>query len=421
MASQHGGCRVSHAPNFDEIFEVMAAASLGDAKARVHVPEEATADRTETRFAIALNILLDDLAARAAEVKDARFRALLEAAPDAIVLVALSGDIVFVNAQTERLFGYVKEELLGKRIEILMPSRFRVSHRRHRDVYFANARVRMMDPSLELKGLRKDGSEFPIEVSLSPIDAPEGRLVTAAVRDATLRKQTEVALKRANDQLEAFSYSVAHDLRSPLRAMSGYSQLLLESYSDKFDSEGAGWLRRIDENAQRMALLIEALLSLAQVNRTELKWEPVDLSEVFRASAAHLATTTQRGNVEVVIADGQIVEADAQLCRVLADNLLGNAWKFTADTPHPKVELGMTEVDDHPCYFVRDNGAGFDMAFAGKLFKPFQRLHTVNEFPGTGIGLATVASVVRRHGGRIWAESRVGQGATFFFTLQRGV
>jgi signal transduction histidine kinase len=231
------------------------------------------------------------------------------------------------------------------------------------------------------------------------------------------RDRAEAALKLANAELEVFSYSVAHDLRAPLRGMNGFAQVLLDTYKDKVDAEGQDWLQEILLNARKMGDLIDGLLALARVTRSDLRREHVDLSAIVRESATQLAASEPHRTVEVKVQDGLFAEVDSRLARALFLNLLGNAWKFTCKVPSARIEFGATEKDGSRAFFVCDNGAGFDMAFAGKLFTPFQRLHTVSEFPGTGIGLATVQRIVHRHGGRIWAEGSVGGGATFYFTF----
>lgn len=346
-----------------------------------------------------------------------KFRALLESAPDAMVIVDSSGHITLVNAQTERMFGYERAELLGQAVEILMPSRYRGQHSEHRRSYCDQPKVRAMGSGLELHGRHKDGTEFPIEISLSPIDTPQGRLVASAIRDISERKRAAAALATANKELESFSYAVAHDLRAPLRGMSGFAQILAADYREKLDAEGQDCLHEIQLNAERMARLIDALLLLARVTRTELKPQRVDLSRLAQTVAAELATAHPNAKTAVVVQEQVFGDADPELVRVLLENLLGNAWKFVSKTESPRVEFGAQVQDGALTYFVRDNGAGFDPAFADKLFVPFQRLHSAAEFPGTGIGLATVQRIVARHHGRVWAHGAMNRGATFYFTL----
>jgi PAS domain S-box-containing protein len=239
-------------------------------------------------------------------------------------------------------------------------------------------------------------------------------------------KHTEDVLRRANietdasnRELEAFSYSVAHDLRSPLRSIDGFSLALLEDNADQLDEEGKSNLARVRAAAQRMARLIDDLLSLSRVSRAEIRRDRVDLGLVARGVAARLHETEPLRDVDVVVDEGLVAFGDTNLLGVVMENLLGNAWKFTSQRPKARIEVGVTSKDGQLAYFIRDNGAGFDMTYASKLFGAFQRLHGATEFPGTGIGLATVHRIVRRHGGEVWAEGKVAHGATFFFTLSQ--
>jgi light-regulated signal transduction histidine kinase (bacteriophytochrome) len=224
-------------------------------------------------------------------------------------------------------------------------------------------------------------------------------------------------LEAANKELEAFSYSVSHDLRAPLRSIDGFSQAVLEDYADKLDQEGREHLHRVRASSQRMGELIDNLLSLSGVTRRDLRLETVNLSELARNIAAELQQSQPERQVTFAIAEGLQATADGGLMRVVLENLIGNAWKFSGKRADAKIEFGVVQDNGSPAYFLRDDGAGFDMAHADKLFGAFQRLHGTAEFPGTGIGLATVQRVIHRHGGKVRAEGKVNEGATFYFTL----
>lgn len=236
-------------------------------------------------------------------------------------------------------------------------------------------------------------------------------------RVAEARAGLVAELERKNEELNAFSYSVSHDLRAPLRGIDGFSQALLEDYSDQLDARGKDYLRRVRTAAQRMGELIDDLLELSRVARAELVRESADLSQIASTVIAELRRREPERSVTTVVSENVHADADPRLVRVLLENLLGNAWKFTSKIADARIEFGLAEREGKSVFFVRDDGAGFDAAHAGKLFGPFQRLHTETEFPGTGIGLATVHRIVDRHGGRVWAHGEVGKGATFQFTL----
>jgi two-component system, sensor histidine kinase and response regulator len=226
-------------------------------------------------------------------------------------------------------------------------------------------------------------------------------------------------LEHKNRELESFSYAVSHDLRAPLRRIDSFTRAVLDSQESALDDDGRRFLDRIRQSAGEMAQLIDDVLYLSRVTRAELREQEVDLSALAALAVDRLRETHPEREVEVRIRPGVVVTGDAQLLRIALDNLVQNAWKFTGRTPAPTIEFGMTMVKGEPAYFVRDNGAGFDMAYVNRLFGPFQRLHLAEEFPGSGIGLATVQRIVHRHGGQVWAEGLVGQGATFQFTIGR--
>ena len=236
--------------------------------------------------------------------------------------------------------------------------------------------------------------------------------------EQTLQQRT-AALEATNRELEAFNYSVAHDLRAPLRGIDSFSQLLIERYSQRLDPEGLAYLNRVRAAASRMSQLIDALLSLAQVGRSDMQPLDLDFSQLVQSVTSELAAANPDRNVPMVIAPGMRAYADPRMLRIVVANLLENAWKFTARRQRPAVEVGPVQNTALPTYYVRDNGAGFDPAYASRLFGAFQRLHPDREFPGTGIGLAIVQRVIARHGGTVWADSRPDQGATFYFTLPR--
>jgi signal transduction histidine kinase len=235
----------------------------------------------------------------------------------------------------------------------------------------------------------------------------------AQVAEQYLEERTR-QLEATNREIEAFNYSVAHDLRAPLRGVSGFTQILLEDFAPRLDPDAANYLAKIQGGVARMTTLIDALLELAQLSRSELQVRQVNVTAIARTVVAQLAAADPGRKVEVEIESGLHAMADGRLVRTLLENLIGNAWKFTSKVAAPRIEIGSS---DGRAYFVRDNGAGFDIAQARKLFSPFERLHSTDEFPGTGVGLATVQRIVDRHGGRIWVQAQVGGGATFFFTL----
>jgi PAS domain S-box-containing protein len=358
---------------------------------------------------------------------------LLGSMPDALVIINAEGKIIGSNAHTEKLFGYSDRELQGERMALLVPERFRQTQRQYYAGYFSQRGGRVpTTTTIEVCGLHKDGREFPIEVSTKPLADEKGLVVTSAIRDITGRKQVEqqisklnkelehraMELEAANKELEAFSYSVSHDLRSPLQNIDNFSQILMEDYANRLDADGRDYVERLRASCQHMENIIDALLALSSMMRSELVVDHFDLTALANAVAADLKQKTPDRLVDWVIAEGLTAEGDAQLLRVVLENLFGNAWKFTANRPRARIEFGaLPQSNGARTYFVRDDGAGFDMARASNLFTPFKRLHDQNEFRGTGIGLATVQRVIRRHRGKIWAEGVVDHGATFCFTL----
>jgi len=366
-------------------------------------------------------------AAHAAEIRD-----LYDHAPCGYHSLDDGGVLVQINETELTWLGYTRDELVGRRnvTDLLTPESTQIVR-----ATFPTFKERGWINDLELEMVRKDGSTFTALLNATAIKDADGKFVRSrsTLFDITDRKQAEaeihrlntdlsrraVELNAVNRELEAFSYSVSHDLRAPLRSLHGFSTALLEDYADALDEQGQDYLHRIRNAAQRMALLIDDLLNLSRITRAELNRGPVDLSQVAHTVVDELRANQPERRVQVDIQPDLTADADPHLLRIALANLIGNAWKFTAKQPDATIAVGVRAglLGGERVYFVRDNGAGFDMTYAHKLFGAFQRLHHFDEFEGTGIGLATVQRIIHRHGGRIWAESEVNAGATFHFTL----
>jgi PAS domain S-box-containing protein len=352
----------------------------------------------------------------------ANFGSLLESVPDAIVMANAEGRIVLANTQAEDLFGYSSGDMVGKPVEVLLPERLRSSHSANGENYFAAPRP--MGAALDLFALRKDGSEFPADISLSPVQTEDGTLTMSAIRDITDRKRLQneleaksAALEAANQELQAFSYSISHDLRAPLRAMDGFANMLRRSLGGNLPKESEHSLNRISENVVKMSKLINGLLDFSSLTWMALTKKKVETRTVAQSAFNELSPLPGSRRVEIDIGKLPDCNADVLLLRQVFANLLSNALKYTRDRDPAVIRVGCREENNEHVFFVQDNGVGFDMEYSGKLFRVFQRLHSPADFDGTGVGLAIVHRIVQRHGGRIWAEGKVDHGATFYFTL----
>ncbi|OPX96429.1 MAG: Phytochrome-like protein cph1 [Syntrophorhabdus sp. PtaB.Bin006] len=362
---------------------------------------------------------------------EAKYKTLFNCANDAIYIIRDS-EIIDCNPQTLKVFGCSLKEILAAQSPIRFSPPLQPNGKDTRVKFFEKIGKTLSGESqfFEWKHYRHDGTPFDAEVSLNRIELDGEVLVQAIVRDITERKQAEERIRKANEdlrrrsaelealnkELEAFSYSVSHDLRAPLRAIDGFSQALLEDYHDKVDEEGQDFLRRVRAASQHMARLIDDILVLSRISRAELRYGTVELSAMASAVAEELQKAGGKEQIDFVAVPGIVAKGDPNLLRIVMENLLNNAYKFMG-SKKGTIEFGMVVEDEKPVYFVRDTGVGFDMAYANKLFTPFQRLHREDEFEGIGIGLATVQRIIHRHGGHIWAEGEVGKGATFYFTL----
>ncbi len=508
-----------------------------DLQGRVREIEMEIFQRAQEIQNINTSLLLQTNERQKAEIK---FKGLLESAPDAMVIVNEKGQITLVNKQTETLFGYAREELLDQPVELLVPATYQQTHAQHRSRYFEEPKIRSMGAGLELYAVRKDGTQFPVEISLSPLETPEGVLVSAAIRDVserkraeekmesnrkmfstifyqspvmntiadakgkyievndnfarfcgftkeeiigktsldlhlilrpedravmmtalkengiatdilmevssgngdirwvstsahavsingsdcfltamidvTERKKAEERLDALNKELEAFSYSVSHDLRAPLRIIDGYTEIIVKDYSTKLDDEGIRLLGIVTDNTRKMGRLIDDLLNLSKMGRKEMTLHRVDMNRLVESV---IADQFSIGTKEYSIQKTKLepADADSSLIRQVWINLISNAVKYSANQERPLIEINSVKNPADITYSIKDNGVGFDMKYADKLFGVFQRLHKITEFEGTGVGLALVHRIVTRHGGRVWAEAEANKGATFYFSL----
>ena len=348
-----------------------------------------------------------------------KFSDALEVAPDAMVVVDAEGKIVIVNSQTERLFGYLKSEMVNERIQMLVPGRQLLALHRMSVLFKCNEAS-----SHDLFGQHKNGTKFPVEIRLSNVETAEGVLVCSAIRDVSERRKHDLVLAAKNSELEAavseldaFCYSVSHDLRAPLRAMDGFSRILLECAAPVLDPKLQEHLRSIRRNAVKMDHLVDELLAFARLGRKPLIRQSVHTAQLVEHVVEEARQQFNGRAVNVTIGKLPEMWGDRTLLEQVFANLVGNAFKYTRARDVARIEIGARAVGGEDVFFVRDNGAGFDLKYADKLFGVFQRLHREEEFEGTGVGLALVQRIVQRHGGRIWAESEVDKGATFSFTV----
>jgi PAS domain S-box-containing protein len=360
------------------------------------------------------------------EESERRFRTMADSAPVMLWMAGRDGLCDFFNQVWLDFTGRSRDEEIGNGwAEGVHPEDFELCMHTYLESFVARSPFRM-----EYRLRRADGQYRWILDTGVPRLSEQGRFAgyigsciditdmkeVHAQLDGRVKKRTE-ELDAAVHELEAFCYCVSHDLRAPLRGIDGFSHALLDEHAHQLDAEGHDYLRRVRAAAQRMGVMIDELLGLSRLSRSELRLQPVDLSECARAVVEELRHSQPERAVDVEVKDGVMARGDPVLLRVVLENLLGNAWKFTGKTVEPRIRFGSLEKEGRTVYFVADNGAGFDVAGARALFAPFQRLHTVAEFPGTGVGLASVQRIIHRHSGRIWPDATEGHGATFYWTL----
>jgi PAS domain S-box-containing protein len=358
------------------------------------------------------------------EVAEAKFRGLLEAAPDGMVVVNRDGEIVLLNAQAEKHFGYRRDELLGQKVKRIIPEGFAERLIADGTRTAAEALEQQIGTGIELYGQRKNGSQFPIEIMLSPMESPEGMLVTAAIRDITTRREGEALLaqraeelKRSNEELEQFAYVASHDLQEPLRMVASYTQLLSKRYKGRLDSDADEFIAFAVDGANRMQRLIQDLLAYSRVGKRGGELVDVSSEEALQQAEFNLSGAIEESGA-LITHDPlpRLMADDIQLTQLL-QNLVGNAIKYQRPGV-PLVHISAAQEDGGMWQFsIQDNGLGIDPKFFEKIFGMFQRLHKREEFAGTGMGLAICKKIVERHGGKIWVESQPGFGSNFRFTL----
>jgi PAS domain S-box-containing protein len=369
------------------------------------------------------------------EVRD-RLAAVIESSEDAIISITLDGTITAWNPGAERLFGYSSAEAIGRPIRMLYPAE------RASEEYDILSRIGRGErvSHFETIRVRKDAVHIDVSTTISPVKSSSGRIIGASkiARDITQRRSHERKIRQlneelelrvaertaslliANEELESFSYSVSHDLRAPLRHIGGFSKLLVEEFGPSLDPVAQGYVERIQAGAQKMGVLVDELLNLARVGRHPLNLHPCELNALLKETLAILEPDINGRQVEWRIADLPGAECDGVLVKQVFQNLLANALKFTRPRAQAVIEVGYKDEDGQIIFMVRDNGVGFNMKYVDKLFGVFQRLHNAGQFEGTGIGLATVQRIIRKHGGRVWAEGEADRGAVFYFTLGAG-
>jgi PAS domain S-box-containing protein len=370
----------------------------------------------------------------------ARVRAVLNSAMSAVIVMDAKGIIIDWNMRAEKIFGLTRYEVLGKELaEVIIPPEYRERHRQGLQRFLATGEGPLIDQLTEISAIRKDGSEFPAELSVSVLKTGNTISFCGFITDITERRQAEEEIQSfnqsleqkvadrteelqiANKELEAFSYSVSHDLRAPLRSIHGYMNIFSEDYYSKLDDEGKRLIDIILRNSKTMGRLIDDLLAFSQLGRRELMKGPVSMKEI--AAGVWEDQKRMEGNREVTFNLKALPDAyaDSGTIKQVWANLISNALKYSSNKEKTIIEIGGEAKKDESLYFIRDNGAGFDMKYYNKLFGVFQRLHSAGEFEGTGVGLAIVQRIISKHGGKVWAEAKPDEGATFYFTLPKNL
>lgn len=356
------------------------------------------------------------------EQSEKKYKGLIDSAPDAIVIVDKSGKIQLVNYQTEKMFGYNKEELLDQKVELLIPDKVKPHHHEHLQGYFGSPSTRNMGSGMELYAAKKNGATFPVQISLSPVETEDGVLVTAAIRDITKQKKSEAAakkvaaLKAKGKEMEQFAYIASHDLREPLLTIKNYLNILMEDYGHTFTDEAAHFTHSIMKAANRMEELITGLLDYSRLSQSKSRKE-IDCNEIITSLTEDLDRLIKYNHATIKAENLPTISAYPLELKLLFQNLIQNAIKFGKKDINPVIEISSKPIDGGWQFSVRDNGIGIQDKHKDKIFTIFKKLHKKKEYEGTGIGLAHAKKISEIHNGDIWVESELGKGSTFYFTI----
>lgn len=427
-------------PIFNLVYTMQEVTQSGNYKKRAPVKGTDEVNTLSKEF----NTMLEEIEKREKHIKqrtfelelaNIKFQNLIQSAPDAIVTIDQKSVISNWNSEAVKMFGWNENEAVGKSLtETIIPEEYREAHSHGMERFLNTGKATVMNRPIELVALKKDGTIFPIELKISSYIFNGTLVFIGFIRDIRERKKTEQKilmlnqelenkiseLEISNREMESFSYSVSHDLRAPIRAINGFSKLLEKQYAPKFDEEGKSLLGTITGEAIRMGQLIDDLLAFSRLGKKEIQKSKVNMTDLANEVINETLRIQEHGhNAKITLDNLPDAACDRGLIKQVFVNLIGNALKYSSQNPNPTIHIGSNSEKNTTVYYVRDNGVGFDMKFYDKLFGVFQRLHNPQEFSGTGIGLAIVKRIIVRHGGKVWAEGIVNNGATFYFSLPR--